>query len=230
MSAPVIDLSFPHQWQAEILPARPVILPPRRYVYPREVEEIERGALELLIRPASEQRDLKQNESGHEFSRAENAGGGEIGALAPDSDAESLTPPQPVLATCAVGFLDPIVPTGIWSCPNPREICAVSGGYAYLIDTTAPEQFTMIALRPVLEVRPAVEEELLLFIGHYSILAWGTQGQAWQSVKLSDEGVTIAGIEPGVLRGLGWKMVTDKETPFAIDLRTGRQFPLGFSA
>ncbi len=251
MSGPVIDLGFPHHWHAQILAGRPVILPARRYVYPREVEEIARGALEVLIRVV--------DESGHDlpgfpvtgprrrggFSRAENAAQEKIGSSAPAArlvtgldfsraepeairDHGALAPeaassPQPFLATCAVGFLDPIVPTGIWSCPNPREICAVSGGYAYLIDTTAPERFTMIAFRPVLEIRPVAESGLLLFVGHRSIIAWGRDGQAWQSEKLSDEGVTISAIESGVLRGLGWKMLTDKETTFALDLASGNQ-------
>lgn len=181
-----VDLSFPHRWQAEILTARPLILPPRHFIYPREVEEIERGALEVLVRAESENT-------------------------------------QPFLATCALGFRDPIVPTGIWSTPNPDELCAVSGGYAYLIDTTEPEHFTMIPYRPVLEIRAVVEQGLLLFVGHHAILAWGSNGQAWETDKLSDEGVTISGIEGGVLRGVGWEMKADKETVFALELRTGIQ-------
>ncbi len=113
MTMPEVNLSFPHAWRAEILAARPMILPPRHYVYPREVEEIERGALEIDVRTA----------------------------------ADAV---QPFLATCALGFRDPIAPTGIWSAPNPHEMCAVSGGYAYIIDTTLPEHFTMIPYRPVL--------------------------------------------------------------------------------
>jgi hypothetical protein len=179
----VIDLSFPHRWQAEVLAARPMILPTRHFVYPREAEEVERGALELLVRPG------------------------------PDA--------QPFLATCALGFRDPAVPSGIWSCPKAQQICAVSGGYAYLIDTTAPEEFTMIFYRPVLEIRALPKENLLLFVGHHRVLAWGAEGEAWESGKLSDEGVTIATIEQGVLRGLGWQVMTDMETPFALDLRTG---------
>ncbi len=179
---PVLDFSFPRSWQAEALPARPLILPSRRFVYPRAAEEVERGALEALVRPD--------------------------GA-------------EPFLATCALGFRDPVVPTGLWSAPQSAEICAVAGGYAYLIDTRAPEQFAMIPYRPVLAVLPAVEADLLLFVSHYSILAWGRSGQAWESGKLSDEGVTITGIEGGVLRGMGWEMRTDKEVPFALNLRTG---------
>src|SRR5579863_5861468 len=51
VTASVVDFSFPHRWKAEILAARPLILPPRHFVYPREVEEIERGALEVMVRP-----------------------------------------------------------------------------------------------------------------------------------------------------------------------------------
>jgi hypothetical protein len=184
MTGATVDLSFPHAWRAEILPARPLILPPRHYVYPREVEEIERGALEILVRTAA--------------------------------DAT-----QPFLATCALGFRDPITPTGIWSAPNPHEMCAVSGGYAYIIDTALPEQFTMVPYRPVLHVLPAVDSGLLLFVGSRTILAWGQHGKAWESPKLSDEGVTVSKIEGAVLRGTGWSMFTDKDVPFSLDLDTG---------
>jgi hypothetical protein len=184
VKAAVVDFSFPHRWKAEILAARPMILPPRHFVYPREVEEIERGGLEVLIRPDG-------------------------------------TGAEPFLATCALGFRDPAVPTGLWSAPNSEEICAVSGGYAYLIDTTDPERFAMIELRPVLEVRPAAAEGLLLFVGHRSILAWSPNGRAWESEKLSDEGVTIDGMDGGVLRGRGWEMMADVEKPFVLDLNTG---------
>jgi hypothetical protein len=182
MIASFFDGSFPHDWQAEVLPVRPIILPTRHFVYPREAEEVERGALEVLVRPPSAE----------EF-----------------------------LATCALGFRDPAVPTGLWSAPNPAEICTVSGGYAYIIDTAAPERFMMIAYRPVLEVRAAPALGLLLFVGHHSILAWGAEGEAWQSEKLSSEGLTLAEIDGDVLHGMGWEMMTDKETPFALDLRTG---------
>jgi hypothetical protein len=161
-----------------------LILPSRHFVYPRDAEEVERGALEVMIHPHA-------------------------------ADA------VPFLATCALGFRDPAAPTGIWSAPRAEELCAVAGGYAYLIDTTAPERFTMIHYRPVLELRAAVAEGLLLFTGHRSILAWGPAGQAWESPKISDEGVTITSIESGLLRGTGWEMLSDREKPFVLDLRSG---------
>lgn len=196
--APVFDGTFPHRWQAEILPERPLILPSRDFVYPGEAEEVERGALEVLIRPDAKPGKDKRAASAQEF-----------------------------LATCALGFHDPVVPNGLWSTPNSKEICAVSGGYAYIIDTTAPERFTMINYRPVLEIRPLAAQGLLLFVGHHSILAWGANGQAWQSARLSSEGLTITGIEGDVLHGLGWNLITDKEEPFALELKTGKRDKAG---
>jgi hypothetical protein len=190
MSGHVTDLTFPHHWQARILPARPLILPPRHFVYPREAEEVERGAMELMVRV---------NQDG----------------LTPAANAQEF------LATCALGFQDPVVPTGIWSCPNPHELCAVSGGYAYLINTSSPERFTMLPYRPVLEVRPIRAMNLILFIGHHAVLAWGADGLAWESEKLSSEGITIVAIDGAILRGRGWDMLTDKETEFSLDPRTG---------
>lgn len=184
MSGVSVDHTFSHAWAVDVLSARPLILPPRHWVYPQEAEEVERGALELMVHPA---------------------------------DA------QPFLATCALGFRDPAVPTGVWSTPDPKLLCAVSGGYAYLIDTGAPESFTMIPYRPVLEVRAVAEASLLLFVGHRSILAWGVGGLAWESEKLSDEGVTVESIEGDGLRGRGWEMMADKDIPFTLDLRSGRR-------
>jgi hypothetical protein len=198
VTASFIDGSFPHSWQAEVLAGRPLILPSRHFVYPRDAEEVERGALEVLVRPG-------------------------VGWLSDETPPKGPQPEGQFLATCALGFRDPSAPTGVWSAPNPEELCAVAGGYAYLIDTNSPERFTMIPYRPVLEVRAVVEAGLLLFAGSRSILAWGRDGVAWESERLSDEGVTISGVENGLLRGAGWELRTDRETPFALDVRTGRR-------
>lgn len=179
-----IDFTFPHSWEAEILAERPLILPPRRFVYPREAEEVERGALEAMVRPA-------------------------VGA--------------PFLATFALGFADPMAPTGVWSCPHGDELCAVSGGYAYVVNTREPERFTHLPFRPVLEVRALAEQGLLLFAGHYALMAWGAAGQAWQTARLSAEGVRIVEIRGNELRGFGWDLLTDREVPFTVDLRTGER-------
>lgn len=181
----VIDSSFPHSWQAEILSSRPLILPARQFVYPAQVEEVERGALEILVKASN------SSEAG------------------------------PFLATCALGFASAHVPTGVWACPDPEWICAVAGGYAYLIDTREPRQWEQVEFRPVTEVRPLPQYSLLLFSGFHRLLAWGPRGIAWRTKRLSWEGLRVLEIDGGKLTGLGWDLNTDRELEFEVDLATG---------
>ena len=57
---------------------------------------------------------------------------------------------------------------------------------------------------------------------HVSILAWGRDGEAWESDRLSWEGITNLRIEGKILHGEGWDLMTDKTLPFALDLDTGK--------
>jgi hypothetical protein len=177
-----IDQSFGASWTAEVLAARPMILPRLHLVYPAVVEEVERGALELMVRPV---------------------------------DGEAF------LATCALGFASPAVPTGVWSCPDPAMLCAVTGGYGYMIDTRAPERWQQIRYRPVTEVRPLPQAGLLIFASFHSVEAWGAAGRLWQTARLSWEGVRLGEASATELRGWGWDMATDREMEFVVDLQTG---------
>jgi hypothetical protein len=178
---------FPHNWSVEILKTPPLIAPARQFTYPRQItgeeDALARGALQLMVRPAS---------------------GGTF------------------LATCALGFTDPAMPTGVFACPHPVQMCGVAGGYAYVIDTEEPERSTHIPLKPVVEVRPLVEQGLLLFVGFHSIVAWGRKGLVWESARLSWEGIRITSIDGDVLHGMGWNLLTDREVSFSIDLLTGQ--------
>jgi hypothetical protein len=183
---PRIDSSFPHAWQAEVLPARPLILPARQFVYPVQVEEVERGALEVMVKPPSD-----------------------------SAEASSF------LATCALGFSSESALTGVWAAPHPNWMCAVAGGYAYLIDTSEPRRWEQVEYRPVTEIRPLPGHQLLVFAGFHSLLAWGPGGKAWQTARLSWEGMRITGMEGDTLFGLGWELKTDREIEFAVNLKTG---------
>jgi hypothetical protein len=132
------------------------------------------------------------------------------------------------LATCALGFTSASMPTGIFACPNPDELCAVAGGYAYIIDTAQPGRSTHLRLRPVVELRVLGEHGLLLFAGFHQIAAWGKDGLAWETARLSWEGLRLGDVKDGRLHGFGWNMPTDQEVEFAVNLRTGEHTGGGF--
>ena len=78
------------------------------------------------------------------------------------------------------------------------------------------------------EVLALSRHGLLVFVGFHAMVAWGAEGLAWQTARLSWEGIRITGVEGGELRGFGWEMATDKEVEFAVDLRTGAHSGGGF--
>lgn len=133
------------------------------------------------------------------------------------------------LATCALGFRDPSLPSGVWACPRPDDLLAVAGGYAYLADTRSPERCQHLPLRPVTSVLPAPEANLILLAGFHTVAALGASGLLWETARLSWEGVTLQEVREGQLQGLGWNMHTDREVPFAVDLTTGAHAGGGFT-
>jgi hypothetical protein len=133
------------------------------------------------------------------------------------------------LATCALGFRDPSLPSGIFACPRPDDILAVAGGYAYLIDTLNPAQCLHLPLRPATQVLPAPAAGLLFLAGFHHVLAVDANGLRWQSGRLSWEGVTMTEVRDNRLHGTGWNLHTDRELPFTVDLTTGAHQGGGFT-
>jgi hypothetical protein len=122
----------------------------------------------------------------------------------------------------ASGFDSPQVMNAVCSCPDPVGVCVVAGGYAYVVKTDSPENWFRVEQRPVMEVRTVTDQQLILFAGFTSISALGREGIAWNSERLSWEGIRLDGIRGHVLQGFGWDALTDKEIAFELDLLTGK--------
>ena len=136
---------------------------------------------------------------------------------------------QPFLSTFALGFQSPTLPHGLWTCPNPDELCAAAGGYVYIVNTRQPERWQQITYRPVTTILPHAQQRLLIFVGFHSLCAWGASGLAWETARLSWEGLRITDVQADTLTGFGWEMQTDTEIAFTVDLRTGRHTGGAFS-
>ena len=112
------------------------------------------------------------------------------------------------LATCVLGFENVSMPTGVFACPNPDELCAVAGGYAYVVDTTQPQRSAHLSLKPVVHVLTMPAHGLLVFAGFHSLMAWGAEGIAWETARLSWEGIRLDEVGDVTLHGFGWNMQT----------------------
>jgi hypothetical protein len=122
----------------------------------------------------------------------------------------------------AVGFDSGQVVNAVCSCPDPDSVCAVAGGYAYVVKAHDPERWFRVEQRPVVDLRALPQQGLLLFTGFISISAVDRQGLKWTTERLSWEGVTVTQISGEKLRGLGWDAMADKELPFEVDLLNGK--------
>lgn len=134
------------------------------------------------------------------------------------------------LATCALGFRDRSLPSAVFTCPRGDDLLALAGGYAYLIDTLAPQRSLHLPLRPVTALLPVPQEGVLLLAGFHHVSAIDNAGLRWTSARLSWEGVTLGEVREGRVSGLGWDMLSDRELPFSVDLRTGAHEGGGYQA
>ena len=122
----------------------------------------------------------------------------------------------------ALGFDSDQVVSEICSTPDPDSFCTVVGGYAYMVKADNPAQWTRVEQRPVVDLRVVSQQGLLLFAGFTTITAVGSAGTAWNTERLSWEGLTITEIKGDKLMGHGWDALADKEVPFEVDLKTGK--------
>jgi hypothetical protein len=173
---------FPQNYSFRILDRAPLIQPRRTFVFPKRVEEIERGALYLEVRPQTG---------------------------------------EPWLGIFALGYDSAHVLTGAYATPNPDQFLAVSGGYAYLADTLAPERTELLPQQPIVWIGESLSPSLLLIADHHRVTAIGANGIAWQSSSLSMEGLTDLRVDSTLLHGKGWDAITDADTPWTLDLHTG---------
>lgn len=132
------------------------------------------------------------------------------------------------LAQCALGFAGSGVATGVWATPNPNDLLAVAGGYAYRMRTLDPAETELLPMRPVVGVFPAPAADVLVLIGFHHALVLTADG-AWESPKLTWEGVTEVSVKGTLLCGKGWHMPSDREIPFRLDLRTRELTGGGFT-
>jgi hypothetical protein len=132
------------------------------------------------------------------------------------------------LATCALGFREISLPTAIFACPHPDHLLAVAGGYAYVIDTLAPDHCVHLPLRPVTQILSAPSAGLILLAGFHNVLALDANGIRWQSERLSWEGISLTHTDAHHLHGTGWNLHADRDVPFTVNLLTGEHEGGGF--
>lgn len=125
------------------------------------------------------------------------------------------------LGTFAFGFETPQAVSGIFSCPARDNLCVVSSGTGYIVDTTNPKHWIQVTSQPITDVRLILNLGLLVFVDFTSITTYDARGLAWQAKDISWDGVTMVAVTSLNIEALVWDAPTDERLRVTIDLKNG---------
>src|SRR5690606_29175711 len=66
------------------------------------------------------------------------------------------------IGTFAFGGFGPRSITGVYTTPNPAELCVIAEGQAYRVDVRYPQTCDCLSIVPVLAVRSSAKHRLLI--------------------------------------------------------------------
>ncbi len=120
----------------------------------------------------------------------------------------------------------------IVSSPDPRKMCVISNGAAYLVNADGPDEWEKVPIIPVLDVRQIPEHGLLILSDFTRLAAYGSCGLAWRSPRVCWDGLEIVRVTHDTIDGVGYDPTNSitHESRFIVDLKTGRSLvPLPLS-
>jgi hypothetical protein len=112
--------------------------------------------------------------------------------------------------------------SGVFACPADKTLCVVSRGKVYLIQADDPTKWESVAMEPILAVRTLPNEQLIVFANDYRLMAYDSNGMAWDAWRLVDDELTICSIDSGVIRCTGWDGPTGSAVKVEVEAKTGR--------
>jgi hypothetical protein len=177
-----LNLSFPHDYQVELIDLPPASEAVRHIYFPGAVKE-----------------------------------GGRDGLIVKFTPKEG----QPWIGTFAFGYASPKALTGVFSCPDKQSACVVAAGAGYIIRVNNPNTWEAVRSYPIVDVLVITERLLLVFIDFTTLAAYGPEGVAWKTARLSWDGLKVTEVTQEHIKGLAWDSPQGREVEFFVDVQTG---------
>jgi hypothetical protein len=106
--------------------------------------------------------------------------------------------------------------------PDRESIAVLSHGATYRVWAGDPARWEEISPGGVMEPVVVGALELVLFVEHNSILAYGPRGLAWTSAQLVWDDLEAVAVDGEYLQATGFDAPRDEIVALTVDLRTGR--------
>jgi hypothetical protein len=106
--------------------------------------------------------------------------------------------------------------------PDGLQIVVIAKGLGYVVSSRQPEDWQLLAMRPIMGCCPAPDEGVLVLFGFTYALGLLSDGTAWRSQELSWDGLRNVRVAAGKVLGEGWDAPTSMFVPFELDVLTGK--------
>ena len=111
---------------------------------------------------------------------------------------------------------------GVFVTPDPRRVCCVAVGFAYVVDVADPAAGAELAHTDTKAVTPVPEADRLLLSGFVDITALGQGGVVWRSGRLVLDDLAIVQTSPDQIVCTGSIIPGDEVARVVLDAETGQ--------
>lgn len=110
--------------------------------------------------------------------------------------------------------------SGVYTSPDPQQLCAVARGAGYLVFARNPLNFEQIPASPIVEVLSITERDLIVFCDPWKAYGYDKNGLRWRTGRIAIDGFSIVDVTTSYIQGRGDTL--DKEdAEFFVDLEDG---------
>ncbi len=92
--------------------------------------------------------------------------------------------------------------SGVYSTPAPDQVCVVARGDAYFIDARDPTRWSLLEDTPVVAVRSAPTDGLLVFATPWRVVGVDYAGVKWRTSRIAVDGIRLEDVANGQIRGV----------------------------
>jgi hypothetical protein len=128
---------------------------------------------------------------------------------------------SPWMACFAAGRLSPNAMSFVSTHPAADKLCVVAQGEGYVINTTSPQDWQEIALRPIMGALASGAAGLIVLHDHTRFVALGATGVAWKTPSVSWDGIQNARVHGDRVLAEVWDSPRNAFVPVRIALAEG---------
>lgn len=105
--------------------------------------------------------------------------------------------------------------------PGPNRLTILAKGEAYIASPNNPDLYIQVKSCPAIQAVPVPSRNIVLFHDYTEIVAYNENGLAWETARISWDGIEIDEVSDSVILGRSWDAPNENHVQFTVDLADG---------